>query len=341
MQWSMCPWVYTAVVARSVDHRPMASRAAPAANTEPVSTRQRPRPVATAATLAKLDTMATPGATSSSSLVGANGWWSAISASPARIRAERSSRAPMPRRVVRRVLALRLVAVTERARDPFPRRTADLVELAPWLAELARTMPDLVRSYLPGGPIDARTRERVILAVTEVNGCRYCAWIHGSWADYLGEGVEDPAEAEEALLTYARACAEAGRPLDVSPLAAVLPADALGAVRATVAQIEVSNLVGNTVDGLLARLTRKRPLDPVPRHHRGSHGRGGAAAGRPAARHRRRHAARPAAGPRRARDPGPAGGRGQPARPPALAHSARPTSPTPACGWWRCGFPCR
>ena len=34
-------------------------------------------------------------------------------------------------------------------------------------------------------------------------------------------------------------------------------------MRATVAQIEVSNLVGNTVDGLLARLARKRPLAPI------------------------------------------------------------------------------
>jgi AhpD family alkylhydroperoxidase len=147
-------------------------------------------------------------------------------------------------------------------RDPFPRRTADPIVLLPWFAELGRTLPGLVRSYLPGGPIDARTRERVILAVTEVNGCRYCAWIHGSWADYLGDRVEDPAEAEEALLVYARACADAGRPLDPAPLRAALPPDALGAVRATVAQIEVSNLVGNTVDGLVARLTRKRPLDP-------------------------------------------------------------------------------
>jgi AhpD family alkylhydroperoxidase len=147
-------------------------------------------------------------------------------------------------------------------RDPFPKRTADPAVLVPWFAELGRTLPGLVRSYLPGGPIDARTRERVILAVTEVNGCRYCAWIHGSWADYLGERVEDPAEAEEALLAYARACADAGRPLDPAPLLDVLPAEAVAAVRATVAQIEVSNLVGNTVDGLLARATRKRPLDP-------------------------------------------------------------------------------
>jgi AhpD family alkylhydroperoxidase len=147
--------------------------------------------------------------------------------------------------------------------DPFLRRTADPVVLAPWLLELAQTVGGLIRSYLPGSPIDARTRERVILAVTEVNGCRYCAWIHGSWAAYLGDAVEGPAEAEEALLDYARACAAAGRPLDPSSLAASLPSAAVAAVRATVAQIEISNLVGNTVDGLLARLARRRPLAPV------------------------------------------------------------------------------
>ena len=133
--------------------------------------------------------------------------------------------------------------------------------LVPWLVELARTAPDLLRSYLPGGPIDPRTREQVILAVTEVNGCRYCAWIHGSWADYLGE-LDDPAEVLDALLAHARASAEAGHPLDPGPLCEVLPPEVVGGLRATVAQIEVANLVGNTVDGLLARATRRRPLDP-------------------------------------------------------------------------------
>lgn len=149
----------------------------------------------------------------------------------------------------------------ERDRDPFPRRTAEPALLVPWLAELARTAPGLLRSYLPGSPIDARTREQVILAVTEVNGCRYCAWIHGSWADYLGD-LDDPAEAEEALLAYARASAEAGTPLPTTALDGVLPPEVVASLRATVAQIEVANLVGNTVDGLLARATRRRPLDP-------------------------------------------------------------------------------
>lgn len=153
-----------------------------------------------------------------------------------------------------------LASVAVDTRDPFPRRTAEPAVLLPWLAELGRTAPGLVRSYLPGSPIGARAREQVILAVTEVNGCRYCAWIHGSWADYLGEGQQT--DVTDALLTYARACAEAGTPLDPAPLASVLPPEALQTIRATVAQIEVANLVGNTVDGLLARLTRKRPLDP-------------------------------------------------------------------------------
>ena len=99
------------------------------------------------------------------------------------------------------------------------------------------------------------------MAVTEVNGCRYCAWIHGSWQEFLGD--DGRADAEESLLTYARACAEAGRPLDTAPLREVMPDDAVRALRATVAQIELSNLVGNTVDGLIARMTRKRPFQPV------------------------------------------------------------------------------
>jgi alkylhydroperoxidase family enzyme len=146
-------------------------------------------------------------------------------------------------------------------RDPFPRRTANVARLLPWLAEIASTIPGLVDSYTRKDVLNPRTRERIILAVTEVNGCRYCAWIHGSWQDFLGDVPSGMAE--DALLGYARACAEAGRPLDPSPLADVLPPEAVRAVRATVAQIEVSNLVGNTVDGLLARVTRARPLDPL------------------------------------------------------------------------------
>lgn len=147
-------------------------------------------------------------------------------------------------------------------RDPFPRRTATPRLLLPWLGEVVATLPSLARSYAPGAPIDPRLRQKLILAVTEVNGCRYCAWIHGSWHEFLGDTVHER-DATDLLLAYARACAEAGRPLPTDDLAGALPPDAVRAVRATVAQIEVSNLVGNTVDGMLARVTRARPLAPV------------------------------------------------------------------------------
>ena len=147
-------------------------------------------------------------------------------------------------------------------RDPFPRRTATPQRLLPWLLELMRTAPGLASTYGVRRHLDARTRERLMLAVTEVNGCRYCAWIHGSWQEFLGDRDDDGA-VEEALLAYGRAAADAGAPIDASGRERVIPADAVPAVRATVAQIEISNLVGNTVDGLLARLTRKRPWRPL------------------------------------------------------------------------------
>lgn len=145
--------------------------------------------------------------------------------------------------------------------DPFPRRTASPASLGPWLIELARTARGLVDSYTVKAVLDPRVREEVILAVTEVNGCRYCAWIHGSWSDFLGE--VDGHDASETVLAFARASATAGHPEEPERLAGTLGEAPARAVRATVAQIQIANLVGNTVDGLIARLTGKRPAEPL------------------------------------------------------------------------------
>ena len=67
---------------------------------------------------------------------------------------------------------------------------------------------------------------------------------------------------DDVALAYARATATVGQPDDVERLAATLGVGPAGAVRATVAQITIANLVGNTVDGLIARATGKRPADP-------------------------------------------------------------------------------
>ncbi|MEJ7585255.1 MAG: hypothetical protein WKF43_14510 [Acidimicrobiales bacterium] len=99
--------------------------------------------------------------------------------------------------------------------------------------------------------------------MSEVDGCRSWAWVHGSWAASLGPAEVDDGAAVTAMRSYARACATTGRPADPSALTDVLPPAAVAAVRATVAQVEVANLVGHGVDGLVSRLTRRRPLHPL------------------------------------------------------------------------------
>ena len=134
--------------------------------------------------------------------------------------------------------------------------------VAPWLVELARNTPGLVRSYLPGSPVDARTREQLMVAVTPVDR-GWAAWVHDAWAGYLGDRHEEPTEAEAALLEFARACAAAGGPVDATSLALVLPPSAVAAVRATVAHVAAAGAVGLRADALLDRLLGRRRLDPV------------------------------------------------------------------------------
>ncbi len=111
-----------------------------------------------------------------------------------------------------------------------------------------------------------------MLAVTAVNGCRLCAWGHTRWA--LAEGVPleeinqllagaheglraaDPAEA--AAILFAQSYAERLDRIDPEALANLRRhydraqvAEIVAAVRA----ITFGNLLGNTVDGLLDRVT--------------------------------------------------------------------------------------
>jgi len=131
-------------------------------------------------------------------------------------------------------------------------------QLTTWLAELLSVPVGLVDAYLPAGRgVSARTREQLILAVADVNGNRYTAWVHGSWLDLLG-----PRELDESmvpLFEYARACAEAGVPLDTTVLEAAYPASLVRSVRATVAQAQLSSLVGTSIDDLGSRVVARRP----------------------------------------------------------------------------------
>ena len=148
--------------------------------------------------------------------------------------------------------------------DPFPRRTATPANLLPWVGRILRDLPAQVGLYARRPPIDRGLRERIMMAVTDVNGCRYCSWIHGGWAELMRRGEK---ARDEIALAYARESAELGLlpPSDEAreALEAVFTPAEVRAIDAAISNIEVANLAGNTVDGLIARLTGARPRDPV------------------------------------------------------------------------------
>jgi hypothetical protein len=134
--------------------------------------------------------------------------------------------------------------------------------MVPWLAELGRNATGLVDAFRPGHQgLEPRTREELVLAVSAIAGCRFTAWVHQAWRDFLGGEPDD--EALSVLMAYARDSALAGRPIDAVELTRVLPASVVRAARATVAAAELSSLVGNTADGLWHRLTRTQRPEPV------------------------------------------------------------------------------
>lgn len=135
------------------------------------------------------------------------------------------------------------------------------------------------RTVMPDAAIDAAFRERLMLTVTEVNGCRYCSYAHarmGLAAGLTRADVEDLARGDlagappdqVAALLYAQHWAEAdGRP-DAEVRERVL--ETYGEARTQVIElalrtIRIGNLTGNTWDYLLYRASRGRWGDGRPR----------------------------------------------------------------------------
>ena len=113
-------------------------------------------------------------------------------------------------------------------------------------------------------------RERLMLVVTEVNGCRYCRTFHASEALQVGitdtELAEllagqiptDAPEEEIPAMIYARYWAESGAqpvPEKVQDLIDVYGEDTAAAIHIVLPMIRIGNLMGNTADYILYRLT--------------------------------------------------------------------------------------
>ncbi len=126
-----------------------------------------------------------------------------------------------------------------------------------------------MRPLMRGEWIDAAFRERLMLAVTAVNGCRYCSFAHAKQA--LTEGIEadeiqalqdgvlenSPREELPALL-YAQHWAETAGQVDPDARQSVVETygeDTVDAIELALQTIQMGNLMGNTADYLLYRLS--------------------------------------------------------------------------------------
>jgi AhpD family alkylhydroperoxidase len=150
-----------------------------------------------------------------------------------------------------------------------PRTFASPTDAIRDLAGVVRRTRPLLSAYRRGG-LDPDLRERVMVAVSRVNSCRGCTFVHQSWAKRAGVshddleaiGLGDLGELDDRnreAVAYAAALAE-GRcrrslPADLPASAADhLAPDELAAVDAVARAMALANLSANTVEELLGRL---------------------------------------------------------------------------------------
>ncbi|MHA1305407.1 MAG: carboxymuconolactone decarboxylase family protein [Candidatus Heimdallarchaeaceae archaeon] len=116
-------------------------------------------------------------------------------------------------------------------------------------------------------------RERIMLVVTSVNGCRYCAWGHIDWAKESGctdEEIEELmkfnfnicSKEESVALMFAQHYAETGgKPQDESlqRLKDFYGEEEAENILMIIRIITMGNLLGNTFDAFISRLKGKPP----------------------------------------------------------------------------------
>ncbi len=124
--------------------------------------------------------------------------------------------------------------------------------------------------------LDPALRESIMIAVSEVNACRWCSYAHQTWGREVGLDESDvamladgqvalPNARRAAAVAYARERAEAGFGPLPEPLRARLRSvfDARDADRVEVVArlMHQANMSGNGLDALLARWQGQRPRD--------------------------------------------------------------------------------
>ena len=128
---------------------------------------------------------------------------------------------------------------------------------------------DQMKPLMRGDLIDAAFRERLMLAVTAVNGCSYCSYAHARQAlvegidsdevKALQDGVVENSPGEELpALLYAQHWAETGGKTDPAARERIIELyneDTVNAIELALRTIQMGNLLGNTLDYVLYRLS--------------------------------------------------------------------------------------
>jgi len=126
-----------------------------------------------------------------------------------------------------------------------------------------------IKQVMRNGPISDSFRERIMLTVTEVNGCRYCQYAHAKMAinaglnaseiEFLADGVFHHCPPEEVpALLYAQHWAEAdGNPEHQTreEVVKIYGEDVINAMELAMRMIRMGNLMGNTWDYILYRVS--------------------------------------------------------------------------------------
>jgi AhpD family alkylhydroperoxidase len=150
-----------------------------------------------------------------------------------------------------------------------PRTFASPSEAIRDLLGVARQARPLATAYLRGG-VNPELRERVMVAVSRVNSCRGCTFVHERWATRAGVSSDDLDAIglgdlgaldgrSRAAVAYAAARAETRfrEPVSAdlaSHAASNLTPDELAAVDAVARAMTLANLSANTAEELVDRL---------------------------------------------------------------------------------------
>lgn len=157
--------------------------------------------------------------------------------------------------------------------QPVPRRYSGI---GPFLSDIAFVLRRW--RYLRRGSVSPAFRERLILTVTAVNQCRYCAYGHTRLAlragvqgeeieSLLGGAIPDVPAREIPALLYAWHWAESDARPDPElrqSLEETYGLETAAAIEVVLRAIRIGNLTGNAFDALLCRASRGR--FGCPRH---------------------------------------------------------------------------